>query len=84
MYHVCLANRMAPCLLEIKAEYLRDYLCARSMGLYITSYRSRTEVVKDPGLIKWEDNNKVDASDVERWEGYITAIQEGGMLTVSK
>ena len=33
--------------LEIKNEYLRDYLCARGMILRIASFRSRDVVVKD-------------------------------------
>src|SRR3989304_5049247 len=36
-----------PYLMEIRADFLRDYLCARNMGLRITSYRNREEVVED-------------------------------------
>ena len=36
-----------PSLLVVRAEHLKDYLCARGMHLYCTSYRSRREVVAD-------------------------------------
>ncbi|MGA7106009.1 MAG: hypothetical protein WBX49_11765 [Candidatus Deferrimicrobiaceae bacterium] len=68
-----------PDLMEIRTEFLRDYLCARSMGLYITSYRGREEVVEAAGHIEWPANPFVQRTDGERWEGRITAIHEGGM-----
>src|SRR5574341_2335774 len=46
----------SPSLLNVKAEYLLDYLCARKMGLYVTSYRRRIEVVEDAKHIAWENN----------------------------
>jgi len=66
-------------LLEARAEHLRDYLCARGMALYVTSYRNRAEVVDDAGFISWPANplRQVDGGD--RWEGRVTAIHEGGM-----
>lgn len=67
-----------PYLLEVKAEYLRDYLCARSMALYVTSYRNREEVVEDPSHITWDDNPKIETVGGDRWEGRVTAIHEGG------
>lgn len=68
-----------PLLMEIRAEFLRDYLCARNMGLYITSYRGREEVIEDIGHIGWTATPLIQNTDGERWEGRITAIHEGGM-----
>ncbi|WP_303310213.1 hypothetical protein [Hymenobacter sp. BT730] len=68
-----------PCLLEIKAEYLRDYLCAREMGLYVSSYRSRYEVKADTNGIVWQANPTVEEEADQRWEGQIQEINEGGM-----
>lgn len=68
-----------PDILEIRAEFLRDYLCARSMGIYITSYRGREQVAEDVGHIGWAANPFVQKTDGDRWEGRITAIHEGGM-----
>jgi hypothetical protein len=68
-----------PYLLEVKAEYLRDYLCARNMALYITSYRNREEIVEDASHITWEDNLKSEIAGGDRWEGRVDAIHEGGI-----
>lgn len=65
--------------LEIRAELLRDYLCARGMHLYISSYRSRVEVCSDRSHIDWDEIPVVDTTDSQRWEGRVTDIHEGGM-----
>lgn len=39
------ANTREPSILSIKNDYLKDYLCAKKMGLYINIYRSRMMVV---------------------------------------
>ena len=46
----------SPRLLEVRCEHLRDYLCARQMALYITSYRRRELVVEDASYINWNEN----------------------------
>ena len=68
-----------PHLLQIRAEFLRDYLCARNMGLYLNSYRGREEVVEDASHIQWPEIPYKDMADGNRWEGRVTAIHEGGM-----
>ncbi len=45
-----------PKLLEIRAEFLKDYLCARGMALFISSYRSRIEIVADAAHINWTED----------------------------
>jgi hypothetical protein len=72
-------NNGSPTLLNVKAEYLLDYLCARKMALYLTSYRSRTEVVEDASHIAWENNAKKEINGSDLWEGYVNPIHEGGM-----
>jgi hypothetical protein len=67
-----------PVLLEVRAEYLKDYLCARRMALYVTSYRSRTEVVLPDAALTWTENPLRVISDRERWEGRTSEIHEGG------
>jgi hypothetical protein len=66
-----------PRLLEVRAEHLKDYLCARRMALRISWYRQRQEVVEAEPHFNWP---KPDGTykDCERWEGRITAIHEGG------
>lgn len=68
----------SPYLLEIRAEHLKDYLCARDMALYMTSYRNREIVVDNPDFIKWTDNPISETSKGDRWEGRVAEIHEGG------
>jgi len=67
-----------PNMLEIKAQYLKDYLCARGMGLYMTSYFSRDFITDDPTFLNWESEHVSDNSESERWEGRVISIHEGG------
>jgi len=67
-----------PHLIEIRAEHLRDYLCAREMALYVTSYRNRQEVVEDAGFIDWPTNPIQELENGDRWEGRTRDIHEGG------
>lgn len=68
----------SPYLLEVRAEFLKDYLCARGMALYITSYRSRRIVVENVGFINWPENPISVLQEGYRWEGRIYEIHEGG------
>jgi hypothetical protein len=68
-----------PCLIEIRSEFLGDYLCARQMALYITSYRNREEVVEGASFIDWENGKKIEELEKGQWEGRILPIHEGGM-----
>src|SRR6476620_9463969 len=43
--------------LEVRASHLRDYLCARGMGLIVTSYRDRSESNQDASHISWRDDH---------------------------
>ena len=67
-----------PALLEVRAEHLKDYLCARRMALFVSSYRSRDEVVAESSHINWPENPFQQLSDGDRWEGRTTEIHEGG------
>lgn len=68
-----------PQLLEIRASHLRDYLCARGMALFVSSYRSRSQVVADASFLTWNPNPLEVATDRDRWQGGAYAIHEGGM-----
>ena len=71
--------------LEVKAVYLKDYLCARAMTLRVSSYRSRTQIVKNPGeLLEWEKNSPEETNETDRWECRVTAIGETGSLYGAK
>ncbi len=69
----------SPYLLEVRASYLRDYLCARGMALYVTSYRDRKKVFEDASHISWPQNPMRESNDNDRWEGRLLEIHEGGM-----
>jgi hypothetical protein len=71
-------DKGAPILLEMRAEHLKDYLCARGMALYTTSYRSRDEILADASHINWPEEAIRQASGGDRWEGRRTEICEGG------
>jgi hypothetical protein len=68
-----------PDLLEVRASHLRDYLCARGMALYVTSYWDRVEVIESASHIAWPENPVRELRDNDRWEGRVLAIHEGGM-----
>ena len=68
-----------PFLMEAKAEFLLDYLCARGMGLLVTAYWNREEVVEDIAHIDWVENPKHEGTEGARWEGRTYEIHEGGM-----
>lgn len=67
-----------PYLLEVRSEHLKDYLCARNMALYIASYRRRSVVVDDASFILWTGNQFSNNSDVDKWQGHVREIHEGG------
>ena len=64
--------------LEVRALHLRDYLCARGMGLVISSYRERNEVLEDASHISWPDGHVEEKEELARWVGRKGAIHEGG------
>ncbi len=67
-----------PIVLDVRAEHLKDYLCARNMGLYITSFFSRDAIVDDVSFISWKGGSHSDVKEHDRWEGRIIEIHEGG------
>ncbi|MBZ0310381.1 MAG: hypothetical protein K8I82_30245 [Anaerolineae bacterium] len=66
-----------PTLIEARASHLKDYLCARGMALYITTYRQHIEIVEDTSYITWKDNSLLTTNKMETWEGRVTEIHEG-------
>ena len=67
-----------PILLEIKSQYLKDYLCARVMALYMTHFYSRDQIVEDASSITWADGASSENNETDRWEGRVMPIHEGG------
>jgi hypothetical protein len=70
----------APESIEIKAEYLKDYLFASRTKLRICSYRSRVIVAESADNVVWSENPVVNENATDRWEGRKMEIHEGGHL----
>ena len=68
-----------PYLLEIRASHIKDYLCVRGMALYVTSYRSRVEIMDTRSHLTWTESESTDERSGTVWKGHVTEIHEGGM-----
>lgn len=68
----------SPARLEVRAQRLRDYLCARGMGLVLNSFRSRSGVAEDCAHIFWAEDQIEETDEHYRWVALRTAIREGG------
>jgi hypothetical protein len=69
----------APARLEARSEHLKDYLSARKMALYVSSYRSRVRIVGPNSDVAWRTASASDVIGLDRWEGRAYEIHEGGM-----
>lgn len=67
-----------PNILEVRAEHLKDYLCARNMGLYTTAYYDRDAIVEEISFLTWENESNQEDIVSAHWEGRYMAIHEGG------
>lgn len=68
---------------EIRTEYLRDYLCARGMGLYIEEFRHRQEQSRDGRSILWQNSPVIECrrsrcgNGKYEWKGWMFKHQDG-------
>ena len=76
--HLIRASDGSAALLEVRASHLRDYLCARSMGLVVNSYRERSEIIEDASHVSWTADHVEEKGESDRWGGRKIAIHEGG------
>lgn len=68
----------SPILLQIKNQFLKDYLCARECGLYVTSYFSRDKIYEPPSVLSWKESSKNEKEGRDFWECRTLEIHEGG------
>jgi hypothetical protein len=68
----------SPVLLEIKNQFLKDYLNAKDCGLYITSYFSRDKIFDNKSLLSWSEDAMYSEDAKDIWECRVTEIHEGG------
>src|SRR5271165_4308366 len=66
-----------PVAMEIKSQFLRDYLCARNMLLRTAMYRSRAFVVEDAAQVGSPQPRKEEVKG-ERYELSLRPLIEGG------
>ena len=64
--------------LQIKNQFLKDYLCARGCGLYITSYFSRDEIFDNKSILSWSEDSTERKDGIDFWECRVLEIYEGG------
>jgi hypothetical protein len=60
-----------PMLIEIRAEFLSDYLSARSMALYCSSYRQRNAVTVDEPFYSWPDATFAEVIGRDERDGWV-------------
>ncbi len=68
-----------PVRVEMRAEHLRDFLCARGMGLAVYSFRSRVEVSAENPAPNWPSIPYERRGDHYDWIGNVVAIDRHGM-----
>lgn len=69
--------------MEIRAEHLRDYLCARKAALVLASFQFRDAVEENLDDIPWSDDQERKFSH-GNWKGIKRQILEGGMQVGSQ
>ena len=67
---------------EIKARYLKDYLCARGKCLSICSFYERSAIFGDKPTFGWPHPGEVSKqiSDYCKWAGYMQPMDEDGKV----
>lgn len=67
-----------PVLLEVRNEHLKDYLCARGVGLLLAQFHERIGIDSDGQAVSWADDvEKEDLSNCY-WEGRVQKILPNG------
>lgn len=66
--------------IEIKAEFLRDYLAARGLALRVTQYRQRMAILEDATYLDWSNNPKQESDDHQRFEARVFEVDTDGAL----
>lgn len=67
--------------IDIKSEYLRDYLCARGMALRIAQYRQRTALLDDTSYLSWPEKGLLLEDDKGRFSSRIFGVDSKGWMS---
>lgn len=66
--------------IEIRSEFLRDYLCARGLALRVAQYRQRCAVLTDPSYLPWATEPKEEKAPGERFSTRVFEVRTDGGL----
>jgi hypothetical protein len=66
------------CAIEIRAEFLRDYLAARGLALRVAYYRQRTAILEDASYIQWVKDGINDDKPHDRFNARVFEVDENG------
>lgn len=69
-----------PVLLEIRNQFLKDYLYVRNYGLYVARYFSRLHVYQNASELPFNEKFREDRSGKDLWEYNMSEIHEGGFF----
>ena len=71
-------NDNKPILIEIKLEFMRDYLSARNMALRVSKYVKRVAILSDVSKLGWVEGNHSETVKNNKFEISVRKIHEGG------
>src|SRR5205085_5053097 len=63
-----------------RAEFLKDYLCAKDSGLLLATYQSRKAIKESFPYLNWEDGKSSEQNANYKWEGNLQEKFEGNSL----
>lgn len=66
--------------IEIKAEFLRDYLAARGLALRIARYRQRMAILADASYLPWAAKTLREGDQPDRFEARVFEVDVSGAL----
>ena len=66
--------------IEMKSEFLKDYLAARGMALRLCTYRQRTAIVQDRSFLTWDSDADNIETDQDRLSHRIWEVDAEGSM----
>lgn len=64
--------------IEIRSDFLKDYLCARNLSLRLSYYRQRKAFMKDISHIEWKENGVNESSENHRFSARVFSVDQDG------
>lgn len=73
-------DKGCPVKIEIRNEYLKDYLCARNMGVFLTYYYNHVKYLENKPEFNWNSDHETLTFDAGNWAGRICETNKHGGL----